>query len=330
MHIQNKTHSIRRTTAALAALAGLCVVASPVMAEDEEWWDPTDWFNGDEVRDGDADRVGVSYDDEWDEGGDDDWGWDWDDNDYYYDSNSNDAYDPYDWSYGTNTTLYTDGYYDGYFDGYQDDNFGYDYGPSLSDRSNYRSGYTDGYYDGYYDQQHNYQADWTYYLYVPDRNNMNNNARNMDRNMDRNAQRNNGNYRSRDRDRNRKAGDRADGGDAGQWENADRSRDSEGARAMEAANRDSVRIRGTVEHIRPVQNQTGYIVLRIGLEDGRTVTANMGPRFVRKSIQIGDRVTLRGKRMQKDNGPVLMVSRLGVNGEQLWKAERHPAMTSVQ
>lgn len=96
------------------------------VAEDE-WYDPSDWFDGNDVEiedyyEGDADAY-ADYDEVYDDDYVDDY-YDYDyDDDYYYDDDS--LYDDY--YYGLD-----DGYdFDDYWDGYEE-------------------GYEEGYYDNYY------------------------------------------------------------------------------------------------------------------------------------------------------------------------------------
>jgi hypothetical protein len=93
----------------------------------EEWYDPSDWFNQDDVTDYEVDTL---------------------------------DYDNY---AGTYTTFDYDAYYDGYYDGYFDDAFGYDNWEAAWDPG-YSQYYTAGYYDGYYDSQTGYDFDAYYYV----------------------------------------------------------------------------------------------------------------------------------------------------------------------
>lgn len=118
---------------AIAAVAGFAAAASPAVAQDydydswewesdlgvheEEWYDPTDWFDDEPYDDynletidyefGEGDYDGY-YDGYYDGFEDDDFGYD------YWDS---------DWDNDYSTT-YSDGYYDGYYD--QQQNYEYD------------------------------------------------------------------------------------------------------------------------------------------------------------------------------------------------------------
>ncbi len=98
----------------------------------EEWYDPSDWFNQDDVTD---------YEEL---------------NDYGYDGYM-----------GTAGDFNYDAYYDGYYDGYYDDSFGYDYWDATWEPE-YATYYTSGYYDGYYDSQQDYDFDAYYYVYGQD------------------------------------------------------------------------------------------------------------------------------------------------------------------
>lgn len=110
---------------------------------EEEWYDPTDWFNDDNR---------VSYETDWD---------DYYDDDYNTYDNTYANYDTYGYDY--------DSYYDGYYDGFNDDKFGAD-----ATNASYGDAYYDGYYDGYYDQQSDYNYDPYYYVWVYSNQNRNN------------------------------------------------------------------------------------------------------------------------------------------------------------
>lgn len=125
MRLRNTDITRKLTTAAIAPALALALTAGTATAQDyewepdeglhqEEWYDPSDWFNSD-------DSVDYEYD--------------WADWPYYYDT-------------------YSTAYWDGYYDGYYDDEFGYDYWNDAwpyGYTSAYTDGYYDGYYDQLYD-----------------------------------------------------------------------------------------------------------------------------------------------------------------------------------
>ncbi len=102
---------------ALAPSAALAQDEYGYGASEEEWYDPSDWFDGDEIDYEDEYEYGYD-EDEWFEGDydayddnaydyDDEWGEDnYDVYDYGYDDG---AYDAYDYGYDT---YYTDTWYD--------------------------------------------------------------------------------------------------------------------------------------------------------------------------------------------------------------------------
>lgn len=161
MTLQTRTQSIFQTLSKPAAgIVSLALIAGTVgsieasaVAQDsyddtdyeyepgtglheEEWYDPSDWFNEDDQ---------ISYEEGTSE---------------YY-GNDYDGYT------GTDSYFDFDAYYDGYYDGYYDDSYGYDYWDASWDYG-YSSNYTAGYYDGYYDAQSGYNFDSYYYVYSND------------------------------------------------------------------------------------------------------------------------------------------------------------------
>ncbi len=268
---------------------------------EEEWYDPTDWWDDD--FDG---RRGPTVDYEYDDWDTD---YDWEDDDWDYDE----PYAVYDgepymvsWWDESNTELYNDGYYDGYLDGYYDDTFGYDYqNAALSSRPNgYSSGYSSGYYDGYYDQTRGYDADWTYYIYTAP----------VDEQRERASRERNG-------DDERERGDRS--AEAGTDDMSSRQA------SKDAKNRDSTRKRGTVtrvEHLKDSKlssKMQDHRVVRITFEDGDRVVADLGKKADKRMVEKGDRVTLSGQRKTHDGRTMLDVTRLTVNDEVMWNAQSH-------
>ncbi len=259
---------------------------------EEEWYDPTDWF--------DDDFDGIR-------GADTDNEYEWESSDYReYESDTlayygDDVYDAT-WWYDAGSLLYSDGYYDGYIDASDDDEYGYDIDVIGTDlASNYKDGYIDGYYDAFYDRERGYELDWTYYLYtVPvDR----------DREM---AQK----ERRSDKDRSR--GDRAEQAGTDSMSDRQASRD--------AKLKESSRIRGELSKIERVrwgnrpEKMDGHLLLKLTMDDGRSCVVDLGTKVERGVLDTGDRVTIHGKRMSVDGKKIVDADRLSVNGEQLWNA----------
>ncbi len=277
---------------------------------EEEWYDPTDWWDDDfdGVRGPDVD---YEYDDNWNEDWHNGFGDDDDRPGYtsaYYDG---DEYSRAWWD-ESETELYNDGYYSGYYDGYNDDSFGYDHQSAVGvDNNSFSSGYSAGYYDGFYDNERGYSSDWTYYLYMTPVD---------DRRADASRERN--------KDRSRDRGDRAS--EAG-TDTLDRRQASEDAR-----NRDMTRTRGTVTKVQTLKDSKlssdmkGHRVVRLTFEDGRTVVADLGKKSRSGMIEKGDRVTVCGDRVTRDGRKMLDVSRLSVNDEVMWnsKHEDQPQQVS--
>lgn len=156
-----------------------------VVVEEEEWYDPRDWFDDDQYDyEYEGDRGwGWRYDDE--RSGNDAWGFSYygdereswgSDDDYGFNDNDERAYDSYngyDSGYESNgwtrmesgrvEPLRRGAYEVGYRAGYTDDEFGIDDWSSDWIPS-YTTPYTNGYYDGFYDAQKGYSNDPTYYL----------------------------------------------------------------------------------------------------------------------------------------------------------------------
>lgn len=165
MNLQNNTFSKNKSflkqgsiakslsgIAALALLSGATVGTAAAQDADngdlewepdeglheEEWYDPSDWFD-DLTETGDE----IDVEDSW-----------------------LDAY-AYDGYAGTADDFNYDAYYDGYYDGYYDDSFGYDNWDATWE-SDYSAYYSQGYHDGHYDAQRNYAYDAYYYVYTTD------------------------------------------------------------------------------------------------------------------------------------------------------------------
>ncbi len=260
----------------------------PAEVEDEErWYDPRDWFDDERWYRDLFGPKGVDDSeeagDEWEERTEDERGW---------------------WS-DTARELYTDAYYDGYFDGYEDDEFGYDDYTIGRNTATEDNGYAAGYYDGFYDAHRGYESDWTYYIVaVPPTEE----ARASDR--------------ERLADRDRRRGDRA--------KLAGTDDMSEGERMKMASPEDALRIRGRIERtVRVVESdlpetREEHVVQRITFLNGQTVLADLGRRADRVILERGDKVTLYGKQiMLAGEMEVLDVSRVSVNGERMWNAERN-------
>ncbi len=268
---------------------------------EEEWYDPTDWFDDDfdGIRHGDIDYEIEPY-------GETEWSWD---NDADYDDDSyalygNEVYDRAWWSEAT-SELYTDGYLDGYYDGYRDDEFGYDYTVVYDEwSSKWSQGYADGYYDGFYDNSNDYNLDWTYYLYV-----------------DPVTAQNEQNQRERNNDKMRDRGDRAAMAGTEDMNRREASRD--------AQQRATNRVRGTVQSVDMAKNSNlpeamrGHKVARVKFEDGRTIFLDLGKKAKRNIIEDGDRLTAFGKRMKMKDRMFLDVSRLTVNDKVMWNAQNN-------
>lgn len=267
---------------------------------EEEWYDPTDWWDDDfdGVRGPDIDYEDMDRDD------------DWYDHDYEYDDDSNYTRAVYDgheydasWWGDSDTELYNDGYSSGYYDGYRDEEFGYDYQSASADESNgYSTGYSAGYYDGYYDQQRGYDSDWTYYLYMTP----------VD---ERRAE----SSRERDSDDSRERGDRSVEARTDRMARSEASKD--------AKQREMTRKRGTVTKVQRLKDSElrsaieDHQVLRLTFEDGRTIVVDLGTESKSGVIEKGDRVTVSGKRVSHDGRRMLDVSRLSVNDEVMWNSK---------
>lgn len=269
---------------------------------EEEWYDPSDWFDDD--FDGiDGPDTDYEYDDEY--------GWtDYDYDGEYYTAYNDEYYDS-DWWYDSDRQLYNHGYYDGYYDGYANhgDTYQSMQDQSKDEKSNrnlasnrYNTGYQSGFEDGQHDKESNYTADWTYYIYafpVGDQ---------------QAAQ----TQKEREKDTARKRGDRA--ADA-------RTRDMDAKMAARDVHDQQDRIRGTVERVeqlrkdRLAENAKDNTVLRLTLENGKQVVVDLGPNAKNNVIDEGDRVTVVGKRIQRDGRTVLDATRLSINDQLMWNTQ---------
>ncbi len=261
--------------------------------DEEEWYDPTDWFDGDSV-------ANWRYED----------GWDWEVDDNAEDGErvpmvrrDGETYDGRWWS-DTDKDLFTESYYDGYYDGYEDDEFGYDDYEIGQNTMTEDNGYAAGYYDGYYDARQGYESDWTYYIVTVPMN-----------------------ERGEASDRQRRADESRQRGDRSKMAGTDKM--SEGER-MEWASEDAMRIRGRIDRVVRVdesnlpEHREEHVVQRISFDNGKTVLADLGRRADRVLLERGDKVTLYGKKMKLEGEmEVLDVSRLSVNGERMWNASEN-------
>lgn len=315
--------SLRQRAAVLAATAGFAagLMLTPAAfaqadhmewepgegVHEEEWYDPTDWFDDD--FDG---FSGTDTDYEYGDGLTEEWRDDDDDDDddsvAFYD----DVMYESGWWVDATTTLYGDGYYDGYMDGYDDDEYGYDVdiiGSYLS--TNYKSGYIDGYYDAFYDNERGYDADWTYYLYtVP---------------VDKDRQQA---QKERRDDDNRSRGDRSEQAGTDSMRSADARKD--------AKQKELSRFRGEVAGVERMRWQKapdrvdGHTLLRVDMEDGRSLVVDLGEDGPRRAFAEGDRITIHGRRMSIEGKKIVDADRLSVNGSQLWNSsgKKKPARMS--
>ncbi len=313
----------KRRTALIAAICGLslgmCSFVETTHAQnqresmewepgeglhEEEWYDPSDWF------DDDFDGIsGPDTDYEYDY----DYGWTGYDYDYdgdYYATYGDESYDG-DWWYDADRSIYNHGYYDGYYDGYN--KYGESYNNMQQRNQNskengkdantgenrYSSGYLAGYQDGNYDSDRGYHSDWTYYVYT---------APAAD---SKTAQ----NQSERKGDTSRKRGDRA--ADA-------RTQDMDAKQAAADSEKNRDRVRGTVEKVeqfrqdRLAENVRDNTILRLTMKDGKQVVVDLGPNAKNNVIESGDRVTLIGQRKDRNGRTVLDASRLSINDQIMW------------
>ena len=304
-------------SAVLVAAAGLAVAGTSAHAEpetdrdslanrysqtvvtEEEWYDPTDWFDGDNY---DMHAVGedVEHDDRvgaWHR--DDDKASD-------HDRRADNAeHNGRAWQSVLNRELYIDGYYDGYFDGQDDDEFGYDVDFASVDASKrYRDGYSAGYYDAHYDKERGYASDWTYYIY-PTSVDSERGKRSTERKAD----------ASRDR------GDR--------MKDARTESMSREMVSKDASDRELSRVRGevvsvkrmTIKSDRSSKKSAATKVVEIEFDRGKTVLADLGGKAKGNEITEGSRVTLCGEKVAMGGKQVLDVERISMDGKVLWNSK---------
>ena len=271
---------------------------------EEEWYDPSDWF--------DDDFDGIS-------GPDTDYEYDydygWTDYDYDYDGDYYATYDDYtydsDWWYDADRSIYNHGYYDGYYDGYDAYSDSYndmkqrnqdskENGKNANTGENrYSSGYLAGYMDGKYDSDRGYLSDWTYYIYT-------------DPIAGSQTAQNDG---KRNGDSTRKRGDRA---------SEARTQDMDAKQASKDADKSRDRVRGTVERVeqlrqdRLAENVRDHTILRLTMKDGNQIVVDLGPNANKNVIESGDRVSLIGKRTERNGRTVLDATRLSINDKIMW------------
>ncbi len=257
----------------------------------EEWYDPSDWFNQDDVTD--YEELGDRYENR-------------DDMArfaFYSDTGDMDGYS------GTYGGFDFDAYYDGYYDGYNDDSFGYDSWDAAWD-SSYSTYYTAGYADGFYDSQTGYGFDAYYYVYpsdstadggASDSERANDPTRKRgDRQMGKSAP--DGKQNARDnrgsRDGNRDHADRR---------STDRANDGMASRTRVRGDVSQIALTGT-ERVDDKRHTTG----RLRFADGREFTVDFGPYVNEDNLNIdrGDTITVIGKYVQRDGERVLRASRL--------------------
>ena len=189
---------------------------------------------------------------------------------------------------GYQSELDHDAYYDGYFDGYYDAAFGMDTWDADSD-ARYGASYTSGYHDGYYDAQEEFEFEPAYYILDHDDDDLNA-----------------GTADQRSKDKVRKRGDRS-------------GRD--GARAA-ASMTDLERKRGTIDRIADLDTDARpdhHTVLRLTMDDGKTVLADFGPAISRDEVPFseGDRITLAGDTVTDDGKTYLIVERITIGQKKI-------------
>jgi len=293
---------------------------------EEEWYDPSDWFDDEWYQD---DTNDVDFEEE-----------DWD---YGYDYMYDDGYTgTYDYDY--------DAYYDGYYDGYDDDEYGMD-DNNVTRSGEYGSAFTDGYYDGYYDQQRGYDADPYYYVYVVDttgEGQRSDQQRRQDETRERGDRMKGQMADKKQEEMDRQDADRNRGDMQRDRQRRDMSRDIE--RQMDSRQRQRMdrrqdtmanltRERGTVDNVtfmtksmkesdygegrknRESDRSTKHHIAKVAFEDGSTVYLNLGPNMgeQRFPVETDERSTFIGtqKEMQLDNErrQVLTVYRIVDDGE---------------
>ena len=265
---------------------------------EEEWYDPSDWF------DDDFDGIsGPDTDYEYDYT----YGWTGYDYDYdgdYHATYGNQSYDS-DWWYDADRSVYNHGYYDGYNDGYSKFDQNYEQIKSNGQKSKntassrYSTGYTSGYEDGQYDNSQGYSSDWTYYIYTFPVTDSHTAQRQSERQADSSRQR----------------GDRST--DA-------RTKDLNEQQAKADVKQQNDRIRGTVESVerlkkeRLAEKAKDNTVLRLTMNDGKQIVVDLGPNAKDSVIESGDRVTLIGKRTDRNGRTVLDATHLSINDQIMW------------
>ncbi|MEM8756412.1 MAG: hypothetical protein AAGF47_01345 [Planctomycetota bacterium] len=320
---ENKTTAdrTRRLPAALMTACGLClgIAAAPATANaqysdeneykewsedegihEEEWYDPSDWF------DDDFDGIDIA---------DTDYEYDYD----YYDDDTYALYDDeeYDssWWNDADQTLYVDSYHDGYYDGYD----GYDsvYNDWSSDDDSNTSaddrrheGYSSGYSDGQNDKRNGMSSNWTYYIFTMPVSNENRSDQ-----------------QKRQANSDRKRGDRAN-------EARTAGLDKNQCKQM-AHGTNMQRIRGTVASVeqfkkeRLGQQMKDHTVLRLTMDDGKTIVCDLGPNAGKGVISEGDRVTIKGERVDRGGRTIFDAARLSVNDEILWNTQGKGEPTKI-
>jgi len=293
---------------------------------EEEWYDPTDWFDDD--FDGYSGST-IDYERSWDS--------DYADDSYYADPYQETDYFDY------------DGYYDGYNDGYEDDEFGYDdmayYQPRDLDRENedmasdrnwneldqgsddqvrrrgnsqrsgqqnqqggqssdsYNSTYQKGYHDGFYDKQKGHESDPSYYVKTTSEGGEEDPRRSRDAMRDR--------------------GDRRAMSSSGY-----------GERQMKAHNRNMnvTRVRGEIESMQKADlkadEREGHLIMTISFAgDKEDLTVDLGPKMKQGDapFERGDKVTFRGDEKQVAEKDLLVADAVIVGGERyrLRKTSKH-------
>jgi translation initiation factor IF-1 len=184
---------------------------------------------------------------------------------------------------GYSSEMDHDAYYDGYFDGFYDDDFGMNTWDADSS-ARYAASYTSGYHDGYYDARQEFDFEPAYYILDHDDDDLDTDTADQ-----------------RSKDKVRKQGDRAD-------------RDGQKAAGWM---KDLERRRGTIKKMSAVETDTrpdDHTVLRLTMEDGKTLTADFGPELERDEIPFseGDRVTLAGKEVTQDGTTYLVIEKITV------------------
>jgi len=229
---------------------------------EEEWYDPSDWFDDDDATD------------------------------YEGESDAAVLYDPY--VYPVDYT----GYWDGYYDGYYDTAFGYDDWDATWSGA-YRTTYTDGYFDGYYDRLNAYAYDPYWYTVGV---------------FDREADGPSEDAKKRGADEKRSRGDRAAPAD----DSASGSDRAEGERRERAKRR----VRGQVASIEATEDGAmgSHAVMRVAFEDREAVVADFGPKMSASEMPVesGDRITLVGRRSERDGTKVLTVHEI-VAGDETYR-----------